>query len=127
MGHGAPQQTHLEVNMARTTIAALQAQIAELEAAQRGLVETIDDLRQQVAERDARILHGRCAARAARGQTEGGLHQAPHGAQARGHPVLPWWPALGKDARGQRGHRAAGRERDSVVGTEQRGNPLLSF
>ena len=44
--------------MARITIAALQAQIAELEAAQRGLVETIDDLRQQVAERDARILCG---------------------------------------------------------------------
>ena len=44
--------------MARITIAALQAQIAELEAAQQGLVETIDDLRQQVAERDARILRG---------------------------------------------------------------------
>ena len=44
--------------MARITIAALQAQIAELEAAQRGLVETIDDLRQQVAERDERILRG---------------------------------------------------------------------
>ena len=44
--------------MARITIAALQAQIAELEAAQRGLVETIDDLRQQLAERDARILRG---------------------------------------------------------------------
>ena len=44
--------------MARITIAALQAQIAELEAAQRGLVEIIDDLRQQVAERDARILRG---------------------------------------------------------------------
>lgn len=44
--------------MARITIAALQAQIAELEATQRGLVETIDDLRQQVAERDERILRG---------------------------------------------------------------------
>lgn len=44
--------------MARITTAALQAQIAELEAAQQGLVETIDDLRQQVIERDARILHG---------------------------------------------------------------------
>lgn len=44
--------------MARITIAALQAQIDELEAAQRGLVETIDDLRQQMAERDARILRG---------------------------------------------------------------------
>lgn len=44
--------------MARITIAALQAQIAELEAAQQGLVETIDGLRQQVIERDARILHG---------------------------------------------------------------------
>ena len=50
--------------MARITIAALQAQIAELEAAQRGLVETIDDLRQQVAERDARILRGHDLARA---------------------------------------------------------------
>ena len=49
--------------MARITIAALQAQIAELEAAQRGLVETIDDLRQQVAERDARILCGHDLAR----------------------------------------------------------------
>ena len=50
--------------MARITIAALQAQIAELEAAQRGLVETIDDLRQQVAERDARILRGHDVVRA---------------------------------------------------------------
>ena len=50
--------------MARITIAALQAQIAELEAAQRGLVETIDDLRQQVIERDARILRGHDLARA---------------------------------------------------------------
>ena len=49
--------------MARITIAALQAQIAELEAAQRGLVETIDDLRQQVAERDVRILRGHDLAR----------------------------------------------------------------
>ena len=44
--------------MAHITIAVLQAQIAELEAAQRGLVETIDDLRQQMAERDTRILRG---------------------------------------------------------------------
>lgn len=50
--------------MARITIAALQAQIAELEAAQRGLVETIDDLRQVVAERDARILRGHDVVRA---------------------------------------------------------------
>ena len=54
--------------MARITIAALQAQIAELEAAQRGLVETIDDLRQQVAERDARILRGHDVVRAAKAE-----------------------------------------------------------
>ena len=54
--------------MARITIAALQAQIAELEAAQRGLVETIDDLRQQVAERDARVLRGHDVVRAAKAE-----------------------------------------------------------
>ena len=57
--------------MARITIAALQAQIAELEAAQRGLVETIDDLRQQVAERDtlrARIDTGIAAYKTARAE-----------------------------------------------------------
>lgn len=50
--------------MARITIAALQAQIAELNETIVGLSGTIDDLRQQLAERDARILRGHDVVRA---------------------------------------------------------------
>ena len=54
--------------MARITIAALQAQIEELNAAVVGLTETIDELRQDVAVRDARILRGHDVVRALRAE-----------------------------------------------------------
>lgn len=60
--------------MARITIAQLQAQLAEEraynEAAHRGLTETIDDLRAQVAELEARLARGHGMVKALRAEND---------------------------------------------------------